>query len=95
MPLGVISVQVSVPLGVISVYVSGVAAVVTATYSISPDVVFVKFKSFVTTPDVILIASAVCVNAVLKVASVKLTTFMFSVVIRKTELRSITHLLLY
>ena len=80
MPLGVISVQVSVPLGVISVYVSVVASVVTATYSISPDVVFVKFKSFVTTPDAILIPSPVCVNAVLKVASVKFTIFMFSVV---------------
>ena len=88
MPLGVISVHVSVPLGVISVYVSVVASVTTSTNSISPDVVFVKFKSFVTTPDAMIIPSLVCVNSVLKVASVKFTTFMFSVVCVKSKLKS-------
>jgi len=87
-PDGVISVQVSAPLGVISVYVSVVASVTTSTNIISPNAVFVKFKS--ADADVIRIAipSVVCVNSVEKTASTKFTIFISSVVCAKSKLRS-------
>ena len=68
------------PLGVTSVYVSVAASVVTATYSISPDVDFVKLNSCVEVPRATSIAALVCVNVNAEDCVASFTSLIFVVV---------------